>query len=266
MHKFFKISFVFLLACFINSVQAQEDSLYDELIIDDQQEATTAYDTSLFNTAETKQVDVRYVPAGKLDELKKDKAFWYAQEEKRDKKDAIPNPQKTGQKGTSEMEEESTAPVWMQGWFKTLMWIIIVATFIAIIIMFLSSSNVFLFRKKPKKIAVSEEEELLHEDIFSINYEKEINKAIAAQNYRLAIRYMYLRTLKELSESGIIQFSQEKTDHEYVMQLFGTEYYKDFFRITRHFEYAWYGQFLISAEAFQIVQSHFNNFKTGTAA
>jgi hypothetical protein len=263
MHKFFKISFVVLLTCFFNSVQAQEDSLYDELIIDDQQEATAAYDTSLFNTAETKQVDVRYVPAGKLDELKKDEAFWYVDEEK--KKESTPDPVKTGEKGNAENEERST-PIWQEGWFKTLMWIIIIATFIAIIIMFLSASNVFLFRKKSKKIAATEEEELLHEDIFSINYEKEINKAIAAENYRLAIRYMYLRTLKELSESGIIQYSQEKTDQEYVMQLFGTEYYKDFFRITRDFEYAWYGQFPISAQAFQIVQSHFNNFKIGTAA
>ena len=77
---------------------------------------------------------------------------------------------------------------------------------------------------------------------------------------------MYLRTLKELSEGGIIQYSQEKTDHEYVMQLFGTEYYKDFFRITRDFEYAWYGQFPISAQSFQIVQSHFSKFKIRTAA
>jgi hypothetical protein len=250
MCKISRILFVVLLASLAGqpAFAQTEDTLIERIIIEDEElEDNSSYDTSLFSTAEIKPVEGRIVPRQKIDELKKDDAFWYANAER-------------------EKPKPAELPVWQKGWFKTIMWIVIIATFIAIIILFLSSSNVFLFRRQSKKLSTDEEMQELNEDIFSIDYEKEIQKAINSQNYRLAIRYLYLRTLRNLSEKGIIKYSQEKTDQDYVMQLFGTEYYKDFFRITRDFEYAWYGQFPISAHAFEVVQSHFDQFKTRAAA
>lgn len=251
MCKLIRILIAFLILAFFRPgpVVAQlQDTLIERIIIEDEEiQDNTSFDTALFNIAETKPVEGRIIPRQKIDELKKDDAFWYANSER-------------------EKPKPAEQPVWQKGWFKTVMWIVIIATFIAVIILFLSSSNVFLFRRQSKKMATGEQAEAVDEDIFSIDYEKEIQRAISSQNYRLAIRYLYLRTLKDLAEKGLIQYSQEKTDQDYVMQLFGTEYYKDFFRVTRHFEYAWYGQFPISAHGFEVVQSHFNQFKTRAAA
>ena len=145
-------------------------------------------------------------------------------------------------------------------WVNSLVWFIIIGSFIAVLVWYLASSNISLFRKRSAAISL-EEDEVLTEDIFEIRYEKEIQAAIASQNYRLAIRLMYLRTLRELSDRQLIQYTQEKTNSAYLYQLYNTKYYKNFFQLTREFEYTWYGKFQLSPEAFGLVERDFNDFK-----
>jgi hypothetical protein len=64
-----------------------------------------------------------------------------------------------------------------------------------------------------------------------------------------------------MSEKGIIDYKQTRTNNDYVMQLYGTTYYKDFSKLTRHFEYTWYGQFPLSEEGFASMRNDFDTFK-----
>ncbi|MGZ8537630.1 MAG: hypothetical protein ACXWV9_05160 [Flavisolibacter sp.] len=137
---------------------------------------------------------------------------------------------------------------------------IIIGGFVAVLVWYLASSNISLFRKRSAPISL-DEDEILTEDIFKIKYEKEIQSAIVSQNFRLAIRLMYLRTLRELSDRQLIQFTQEKTNSDYLNQLSNTKYYRHFFQLTREFEYTWYGKFQLSQEAFGSVEKDFNDFK-----
>lgn len=77
----------------------------------------------------------------------------------------------------------------------------------------------------------------------------------------MAIRLMYLRLLKNLSERNIIQYKQDRTNLDYLMQLHPTRYYNGFFRITRNYEYSWYGEFPVSNEAYGIIKKEFDNFE-----
>lgn len=104
-------------------------------------------------------------------------------------------------------------------------------------------------------------EEQPTEDIFEMNFEKEIQKAVAEKNFRLAVRLLYLRTLRDLSDKNLISYTHEKTNADYLFQLAGTSYYKSFFRLTRDFEYTWYGQFELSQENFSFIQNDFSSFK-----
>ena len=149
-----------------------------------------------------------------------------------------------------------------QRWFRDLLWIIILCSFIGVVIWYLASSNISLFRKESKKITDDKIEEEFTDDIFTINYEKEIQKAVDGKNYRLAVRLWYLKTLKELSDRNIIDYRHERTNSEYVNSLFGKRYYSDFFRLTRNFEYTWYGQFNLSADAYEMMRADFSNFKS----
>jgi hypothetical protein len=144
------------------------------------------------------------------------------------------------------------------------MWFIVTGGFIAIMIWFLLTSNVRLFQKKSSRIPANSNE-LAVEDIFEINYDNEIAKAIKENDFRLAVRLLYLQLLKDLSNKNIIQYKQDRTNGEYLLQLLGTAYYADFFQLTRSFEYTWYGQFLISKESFYKVQSNFSQFKNKVA-
>lgn len=144
--------------------------------------------------------------------------------------------------------------------FQALLWILIIAGFALFVAVYLSNSNIGLFRRSGKAIASEEGESLETDNIFEINYQRDIDKAISTGNYRLAVRLMFLRVLKNLSDKNIIQYRQDRTNFDYLMQLDTTKYYQDFFRITREYEYCWYGRFDIEPEKFSVIKNDFENF------
>lgn len=186
-------------------------------------------------------IRVRKIPAGDWQAMRRDKAFWYADQTFIREKRAAPKP-----------------PLSAHPLFQIILWLIIVGGFAACIIMYLSNNNTSLFRKT-RTIADAEMEEDT-QDIFAINFQKEIDKATDAGNYRLAIRLMFLRQLKRLSDRNIIQYTQDKTNFDYLLQLRPTALYPDFFRLARNYEYSWYGQFDIDAEKFAVIRKDFENF------
>ena len=191
-------------------------------------------------------IDERKTPDSVVAKLHKDDAFWYA--------NLTPEKEKPS-------DAKLSTPFWQMQWFRTLLWFLIVGSFVAIIIWFLASSNIGLFRRKPTTIGEEMQEVHLSENIFDINYEKEIGNAISSENYNLAIRLHYLQLLKLLSQKELIHYSQEKTNSDYASQLYNTGFYKDFFRLTRQFEYSWYGQFPVNESTFQFIAVDFNTFK-----
>jgi hypothetical protein len=194
-------------------------------------------------------VAVRSIPDGKVEALKKEDDYWYA--------NIVP--EKIPEKTTTDITARKRGLL-DQRWLQNLLWTIILFSFIGIIIWYLASSNIHLFRKESKKIIEEEGDDEYQEDIFSIHYDKEIRKAEQAGNYRLAIRLWYLKTLRELADRNIIAYRHEKTDNDYVHSLHGSRFYRDFFRLTRNFEYTWYGQFSLSPEAYSIMQADYFKF------
>ena len=193
-------------------------------------------------------VAARNVDEKKKNDMMNDEAFWYVNKAKEKKKE-------------EKKTEEPSESFLNKQWFKTLLWFIIVGSFVVIIIWFLIAINVKLFKKRSAAVE-KQEDDLTTENIFDINYEKQLAKAIADKDYRSAIRFMYLQLLKMMSERNIIQYKLERTNAEYLGQLFSTAYYKDFFRMTRNFEYTWYGQFTINENTFNVIQQDFYNFKS----
>jgi len=99
------------------------------------------------------------------------------------------------------------------------------------------------------------------DDIFAIiNYQLELDKAAASGNYRFGVRLLYLRLLRNLADRNIINYTQDRTNFDYLAQLQPTGYYTDFFRLTRHYEYSWYGQFPLEQDKFIIIRKEFENF------
>lgn len=181
-----------------------------------------------------------------LDQLKKDEAFWYVNKTPERQK-----PEKV------DLSKPLTIPFYQQNWFRVLIWIVIIVAFIAVMIWFFIASDIRLFRKKATLLH-SDTEIAISEDIFSVHYEEELKKAIATGNFRQAVRLMYLHILSSFAEKGIINYKIERTNSDYLGQLFNTSYYKDFFSLTRNFEYVWYGKFEISNAAFEMISLDYN--------
>jgi len=227
---------------YVDSVQV---SLSDE---DDDEDQVEFFD--LKNSANPSDgFPKQKLPDSILKEMQQDKDFWYAnyvfeKEKKENDKDLRIN--------------EST-PLRDQSWFKTLMWLIIIAGFVFALISYLGSTNTRLFRRSIKSIA--DESQLDEtENIFEINYKERIGRAVKDGNFQLAVRLHFLQMLKTLSGKNMIQYKQDRTNFDYLTQLRTTSYYNDFFRLTRNYEYAWFGNFAVNEETYYVIKNDFEKF------
>jgi hypothetical protein len=98
----------------------------------------------------------------------------------------------------------------------------------------------------------------LDENILETNYEALIQKAVQANNYRLAIRYYYLKTLKKLAEASKIEWEYEKTNLDYYHEIENKELKNQFQYISYIYNYCWYGEFELSDTAFNEAKTSFN--------
>ena len=190
------------------------------------------------------QYAVRSLPDSVIAKLRADDAFWYvnAQFEKEEANKGYGPPTRQG-----------------KPYLQMILLALIVAGFGTFIWLYLFSNHRGIFRRS--KGLVIEEEGAITDNIFTIAYEREIDRAVAAGNYRLAVRLLFLRLLKGLDQRNLVPYQQDKTNLDYLVSLRQTDYYDGFFRLTRHYEYAWYGQFEVDAEKFSVIRSDFEKFE-----
>lgn len=100
----------------------------------------------------------------------------------------------------------------------------------------------------------------LQPDIHAIDFTQSINKAIAMKDYRAAIRFRYLQTLKQLSDYQLISWSKEKTNLNYFHELARPSLKAGFARITYSYEYVFYGHFNVDEAGYQAISGEFAAF------
>jgi len=96
------------------------------------------------------------------------------------------------------------------------------------------------------------------EDIETIDFDKLINSALKENNYRLATRYMYLKTLKALSTKSIIEWHFDKTNNDYLNEINDNQTKSLFKRVSYIYDYVWYGEFPIDENGFNKNKDDFN--------
>jgi hypothetical protein len=117
----------------------------------------------------------------------------------------------------------------------------------------------FLFRRRSKAIAIPYTES--SENIHDINFDGAIEEAVNNHNYRLAVRLLYLKCLKQLSDASLIKWQPEKTNSSYVNELSNAEQKVIFNSLTRRFEFIWYGEFAIDGQTYNKINLQFQEFK-----
>jgi hypothetical protein len=138
--------------------------------------------------------------------------------------------------------------------------IVLVGFLLYFIIKFLLGKNGnFLFGKKNRKVDIKDEE--LHEDIHEINFPESILKFEKSGDFRSAVRYQFLFTLKKLSDKKLIVWNQEKTNKDYVSELKAPHLKDEFYNLSYIFDYVWYGEFAIDEENYLKFKNQYQSFK-----
>ncbi|QEM07472.1 DUF4129 domain-containing protein [Mucilaginibacter rubeus] len=127
------------------------------------------------------------------------------------------------------------------------------------IIKLLGISFPHLFKKQAKSASVPYSEAV--ENIHEISFDEAIDDALSNKNYRLAVRLLYLRSLKQLSDLNLINWKIEKTNTAYINELTNAGQREQFTVVTRQFEYVWYGDFPIDGQSYQRINNIFQEFK-----
>ena len=116
-----------------------------------------------------------------------------------------------------------------------------------------NSNNLRLKAKENGSVTLTEEEQIIqNEDIPAL-----IKEAIQQQNYRLAIRYYYLLSLKHLTESDRITWQPQKTNDDYINEIEKDDLKISFKNITKIYDYVWYGEFAVDALKFENLKTSF---------
>lgn len=99
------------------------------------------------------------------------------------------------------------------------------------------------------------------ENIHELNFVDEIDLAVEQQDYRRAIRLIYLYALKLLSDKNVIDWLPAKTNHDYLYEIQNEYFKKQFSMLSYYFEYVWYGDFQANATQFKEMKNAFSGLK-----
>lgn len=103
--------------------------------------------------------------------------------------------------------------------------------------------------------------QVFHENIHEMNFEKLIQEAAERKEFRLATRLVFLHALKILSDKHLIEFNPGKTNHDFVEELKVVDLKTGLSELSFYFEYAWYGNFLISDVQFKKIKNTFYEWR-----
>ncbi len=111
----------------------------------------------------------------------------------------------------------------------------------------------YLQQPKTSEVFLTEEEELLKkEDLPSL-----IKKAVKKGKFRLAVRYYYLNELRKLDELQLINYEFQKTNKDYSEEIDDKEIRRQFYEISKLYEFIWYGSFEVSEDDYRRVEKNF---------
>ncbi len=97
-------------------------------------------------------------------------------------------------------------------------------------------------------------------DINEIDLDKMLEIVLKKQDYKLAIRIRFLMVIKQLNESEYIKWGKDKTNGEYISDMYEREELPDFIYLVMIFERIWYGDKLPNINDYSILSKHFNIF------
>ena len=196
-------------------------------------------------------VDVRLVPVDRIEEYKKDPDFNYNTN--------ISEPDDWITKIKNWINQQLATLVTSEAYSTVFDYIYYALMIIALILivrgLLKADRRGLLFGKSNSEELKMKE---LNEDISKLNFDDLIYSAIETKNYKLAIRYLYLKSLQLLSDHEIIELKENKTNYQYLSEIKNRRISRAFHNAMTIFEWIWYGEFSIDERTMNSSRNEFN--------
>ncbi|MBB4035680.1 hypothetical protein GGR21_001575 [Dysgonomonas hofstadii] len=98
------------------------------------------------------------------------------------------------------------------------------------------------------------------ENVHEMDFDTLISNALKNKDYRLVVRFLYLKNLKALSDKEIIQWNANKTNYSYQFEISSSSLRSKFLETTLIFDYVWYGEFPVNETQFSGAYDRLNTF------
>jgi hypothetical protein len=140
------------------------------------------------------------------------------------------------------VEQVGSMPANIVGWIVSLLGVVLV---VAVLIYFILGLRRTLTSSTNLSPEAAEDERLTAAAAM-----QQATSLAQAGNYRTAMRYLYLSSLKMLDERGILRYDRALTNREYLERLNHTEAKAHFAPIVETFDRVWYGYAPLDETAF----------------
>lgn len=94
-------------------------------------------------------------------------------------------------------------------------------------------------------------------NIHLLDFEKLIKESIDSGEKRIAVRYYYLWLLKVMAQHHYIEWDIEKTNSDYLYELYNPAHKEEFTYLSYLYNYIWYGEFEIDEATFRKTENRF---------
>ncbi len=143
---------------------------------------------------------------------------------------------------------------------RTIIYSILILLAIYLCLRVFMGREVASFFTKPSKnvapITINEEQ------IDTVDFDTLIQNALAQKQYHVAIRYLYLKTLRELSANHHIEYHVDKTNANYIHEITDATLRQNFTRVSYIYEHACYGEFEVNDTQYTQLKPSFDHLFT----
>ena len=156
-------------------------------------------------------------------------------------------------------EERDSSGSWLRSnGFSYLIYALLAGVLLFAIIRIISENNGLFYRSRSRPSSAGGGGET--ETSETENVDERIQYYLDRNDHRMAVRYLYLRTLRNLNDRGLIRYDMKSTNQEYLRQLRATPREASFRFLTGAYEKVWYGEFPLSDHSFRSLLQYFTDF------
>jgi uncharacterized protein DUF4129 len=205
-------------------------------------------------TAATAPVTLRTIPDSTMHRFKNDDDFAYANDPAYWTKKSDGD---NGEAGKSNWLLRTLSAILQSKGFKYFFFLLLAAILGYALYKIMAENNWRIFERSSSKSrpGAGQEEEIAAEDL-----EGNLRKALQDKDFRMSVRYLFLKSLYLLNDQGMIRLRLQATNREYMDEMKTYPQARSFQYLENAYDHVWYGGFPLTEQQFEWLHQYFQDF------